>query len=277
MQKSKPKLGQNFLVSATAQAAIVDALGDLSQRTVVEIGPGRGALTGRLAARARRLVAVELDGELAARLTAEFARRANVEILHQDVLETDFASLRGGGDRLLVVGNLPYYITSEILLRLFRFAGDIERAVAMMQREVAERVAAQPGGSEYGVLSATTQLYARAETLMTLPPSAFSPPPQVYSTVVRLTMACRAAELGVDAERFVAFVRASFAQKRKMLAKNLRNAGFPAAAVTAALASAGVAATARAEEIGIEKMAALWRELTAFSLPDSWCPESEIR
>lgn len=257
----RPKLGQNFLVSATAQAAIVEALGDISARTVVEIGPGRGALTKLLAARAGRLVAVELDRELAARLRAEFAGQERVEIRQEDVLETEFAALRAGSDRLAVVGNLPYYITSDILLRLFRYAGDIERAVVMMQREVAERVAAKAGGRAYGALSATAQLYARVETLMTLPPGAFSPPPQVHSTVLRLTMAPRFAELGVEAEGFLAFLRAGFAQKRKMLAKNLRNAGYAANSIAAALEASGVAATARAEEVELERMAAVWKRL----------------
>jgi len=261
MQKKKPKLGQNFLVSATAQAAIVDALGDVATRTVVEIGPGRGALTGMLASRAQRLVAIELDAELAARLRGEFGGRENVEIRQEDVLETNFAALRDGGERLMVVGNLPYYITTEILLRLFRCAEDIERAVVMMQREVADRVAAEPGGRDYGVLSATAQLYGRVEKLMTLPPGAFSPPPEVYSTVVRLTMKPRFAELGVDAEEFVAFVRACFAQKRKMLAKNLRNAGYAPDAVHEAMAASGVKLTSRAEEAGLDGMAALWRRL----------------
>lgn len=261
MQKKKPKLGQNFLVSATAQAAIVDALGDVSARTVVEIGPGRGALTSLLAARAGRLIAVELDRDLAARLRTEFAERENVEIRQEDVLKTDFAALRDGGKRLMVVGNLPYYITSDILLHLFRYADEIERGVVMMQREVAERVAAQPGGREYGALSATAQLFARVEKLMTLPPGAFSPPPQVHSTVLRLTMAPRFHELGVEPESFLAFVRACFAQKRKMLGRNLRNAGYAADAVTAALAESGVAATVRAEEVDLQKMAAVWRRL----------------
>ncbi|HVT99904.1 MAG TPA: rRNA adenine N-6-methyltransferase family protein, partial [Acidobacteriaceae bacterium] len=125
-------------MSATAQAAIVDALGDVSARTVVEIGPGRGAITALLAGRARRLVAVELDRELAPRLREQFEGRGSVSILEEDVLKTDFAALRAGeAEKLLVVGNLPYYITSEILLRLFRYAEDVERAVVMVQREVA--------------------------------------------------------------------------------------------------------------------------------------------
>ena len=265
-KRQRPRLGQNFLVSATAQAAIVDALGDVSARTVVEIGPGRGAITGRLAGRARRLVAVELDRELAAQLREQFAERGAgsgnvVEVLEQDVLETDFAALRGDGEKLLVAGNLPYYITSEILLRLFRAAADVERAVVMVQREVADRVAAAPGTRDFGVLTVTAQMHARVEKLMTLPPGAFSPPPQVHSTVLRLTMAPRFAELGVGADAFAAFVRSCFAQKRKTLGKNLRNAGFDAERMAAALEKCGVLAGARAEELSVETLAAVWREL----------------
>ncbi len=260
----RPRLGQNFLVSATAQAAIADALGDVGDRTVVEIGPGRGAITALLAARARRLAVIELDRELAAHLREQFAGRASVEVLEQDVLATDFAALRGeDGDKLMVAGNLPYYITSDILLRLFRFSASIERAVVMIQREVADRVAAHPGTSDYGVLSATTQMYARVEKLMTLPPSAFVPPPQVHSTVVRLTMAPRFEELEVEPEGFLAFVRRCFAQKRKMLGKNLRNAGFESGAIAAGLEACGISAQARAEEVELEKMACLWRRLAA--------------
>jgi len=259
--RQTPKLGQNFLVSPTAQAAIVDALGDVSDRTVVEIGPGRGAITGIVAGRAKRLIAVELDREFAAYLREEFANRSSVEILEQDVLATDFAALRVGEEKLVIVGNLPYYITSEILLRLFRFAGGVDRAVLMVQREVADRLAAQPGTRDYGVLTVTTQMVARVEKLMTLPPGAFAPPPKVDSTVVRLTMAPRFDELGIDPDGFFKFVRACFAQKRKMLAKNLRNAGFEGERVAAALAACEISQMARAEEVSVENLAALWREL----------------
>jgi 16S rRNA (adenine1518-N6/adenine1519-N6)-dimethyltransferase len=259
----KPKLGQNFLTDSTAQEAIVDALGDVSARTVVEIGPGRGAITSLLAARARRLVAIELDREMAPQLREQFAGRESVFVVEQDILQADFSELRAGeAERLLVVGNLPYYITSDILLRLFRFAGDVERAVVMLQREVADRVAGAPGTRDYGLLSVTTQMYARVEKLMTLPPSAFSPAPQVHSTVVRLTMAPRFEELGVGAEEFLPFVRSCFAQKRKMLGRNLRNAGLEGAAVTAALEGCGVAGTVRAEEVGVEGLACLFRRLS---------------
>lgn len=263
----RPRLGQNFLVSPTAQTAIAGALGDVSDRTVVEIGPGRGAITALLASRARRLIAIELDRDLASRLRTQFADRLSsdqpsVEVLSQDVLTTDFAALRSEADeKLLIVGNLPYYITSDILLHLFRSHAVIDRAVVMVQREVADRVAAHPGTSNYGALSATTQMYARVEKLLTLPPEAFSPPPQVHSTVLRLTMAPRFDELQVAPDAFLAFVRSCFAQKRKMLAKNLRNAGHDPAMIAAALDACGVSPQSRAEELDLPAMACLFLRL----------------
>ena len=266
----RPKLGQNFLVSPTAQAAIADALGDIAHRTVVEIGPGRGAITSILAGRARRLIAIELDRDLAPRLREQFAGRDNVQILEQDILSTDLAALRAPDEeKLFIVGNLPYYITSDILLHLFAAHQHIERAVVMIQREVADRVAASPGTRDYGLLSATTQLYARAEKLFILPPGAFSPPPQVHSTVLRLTMVPRFEELQLtpapdrvdSAAAFIAFLRTGFAQKRKMLAKNLRTAGYHADAITAAFASCNIPPQSRAEQLDLPTMACLFRTL----------------
>jgi 16S rRNA (adenine1518-N6/adenine1519-N6)-dimethyltransferase len=241
--------------------AIADALGDVSGRTVVEIGPGGGAITEVLSRRARRLVAIELDRELAPRLKAQFAGMPSVEVIEADVLTVDLAALRQGDEPLLVVGNLPYYITSDILLRLFRFHTVISRAVVMVQREVADRVAAVPGTRDYGLLSATAQLYSQVERVLTLPPSAFLPPPEVHSTVLRLTMRPRFAELGVDPDEFIGFLRQSFAQKRKTLGKNLRAAGFDPGRVAGAMDAAGISHTARAEELGLEAMAALWNRL----------------
>lgn len=270
MPAKRPKLGQNFLVSPTAQAAIVEALGDMAHRTVVEIGPGRGAITALLAARAHGLIAVELDRDLAPRLREQFGNRPSVSILEQDILETDLAALRAPGeDKLMVVGNLPYYITSDILLHLFSAHQHIDRAVLMIQREVADRVAASPGTRDYGLLSATTQLYARAEKLFTLPPGAFSPPPQVHSTVLRLTMAPRFEELGLTSTpeqpdpvpAFIAFLRVGFAQKRKMLAKNLRTAGYDADAIAAAFEACSIPPQSRGEQIELAAMACLFRRL----------------
>jgi 16S rRNA (adenine1518-N6/adenine1519-N6)-dimethyltransferase len=131
----------------------------------------------------------------------------------------------------------------------------------MIQREVAIRIAAHPGSSDYGVLSATTRMYARVESLLTLPPEAFSPRPQVHSTVLRLTMAPRFEELQVAPDEFLAFIRSSFAQKRKMLAKNLRNAGFDARAIPPALESCQISPQARAEEVDLTRMACLFHAL----------------
>lgn len=260
--KRKPKLGQNFLVDDAARHAIVDALGDVTDRTVIEIGPGRGAITEILARRCRRLIALELDSALAAELTFRFRNQPQVQIVEVDVLKADLRSLVPEGETADVIGNLPYYITSDILLQLFAAgsAGLLSRAVLMMQREVADRVSASPGVRDYGLLSATAQMNARVDHLFTLPPSAFSPPPEVYSTVLRLQFAPRFAELGVDAAGFDAFLKQSFAQKRKTLHNNLRAAGYPVERIAAAW-PASLPLQARAESLALEAMAELYRSL----------------
>jgi 16S rRNA (adenine1518-N6/adenine1519-N6)-dimethyltransferase len=262
----KPKLGQNFLTDDPARHAIADALGDSTTRTVIEIGPGHGAITSILAPRCRRLIAVEYDRALAAELRFQFRAQPHVEIVESDILSFDFAAALASeietGETADIVGNLPYYITSPILMRLFAAAraGLLARAILMMQREVADRVAALPETRDYGLLSATAQLHARAESLFTLPPSAFSPPPDVFSTVVRLEFAPRFAELDVEPVPFETFLRASFAQKRKTLANNLRAAGHTAAALAAAW-PAEIPPQARAESLPLEPMAQLYRAL----------------
>jgi 16S rRNA (adenine1518-N6/adenine1519-N6)-dimethyltransferase len=258
---AKPKLGQNFLVDAQAAQRIVAAQGEIAGRTVVEIGPGRGALTGELAKRAGRVLAIELDGELAAGLRERFEPE-RVTVVEQDVLRFDFAAAATqAGERLRVAGNLPYYITSPILLKLAASHAALDLAVLMVQREVAERVTAAPGSRDYGLLSATVQMYGPVERLFTLPPSAFSPRPQVHSTVFRWRFAPRFAELDVDEAGFLRFLRQAFAQKRKTLANNLRAAGFAPAAAAAGLAQAGIDQKTRAEAVPLEGLAALWRGL----------------
>lgn len=258
---SNPKLGQNFLHDHQAIQRIVAALGDCSRETVVEIGPGRGAVTRVLAPCAARVTAIELDPALAADLRAEFPAD-RVTIVHQDVLAFDFAAASTqAGHRLAIVGNLPYYITSPILLKLTESHTTLDRAVLMMQREVADRVAAQPGSRDYGLLSVTVQLYGPVEKLFTLPPGAFSPPPQVHSSVVRWRFAPRFAALGVEPTPFLAFVRQAFAQKRKTLANNLRAAGLVPESIAHVLANAGIDPLTRAEALSIESLAALWKIL----------------
>ena len=270
--QTKPKLGQHFLASDDAAIRIVEALGDVSRSTVLEIGPGRGMLTSMLAKRARRLIAVEVDRVLAAQLRLKFGMATNVEILEADILAIDIDSLFGPKPGLgrpgidikpqpaKVVGNLPYYITSDILLRLFDFSKYFESLVIMVQREVADRIAAEPGTRDYGMLSATAQLYARVEKRFTLPPGAFSPPPKVHSTVLRLTIEPRQEELGVAGDGFIDFLRLSFGQKRKTLWNNLR-AKYAEPDLKRALADSDVKPTARAETLSLKQSAAVYRAL----------------
>jgi 16S rRNA (adenine1518-N6/adenine1519-N6)-dimethyltransferase len=266
----KPKFGQNFLVDDAARHAIADALGDVSNRTVIEIGPGHGAITSILAARCRRLIAIELDPTLSTELHLHFRNAFNVEILEADVLKTDLAALVPLSETADLIGNLPYYITSDILLQIFVASrgktdptarGALARAVIMTQREVADRLAASPGTRDYGLLSATAQMHARVEVLFTLPPSAFSPPPDVHSTVLRLDFAPRFRELRVDPAGFDAFLKSSFAQKRKTLANNLRAAGYSPQQLHSAW-PAEIDLQARAESIALGPMALLYRGLT---------------
>ena len=302
--KTKPKLGQNFLTDARAQRLLVDALGPLAFGLVLEIGPGKAAVTHLLAARSARLIAVEIDPALASALRAEFAamptiqastegvpareseavkvaieggqamgdraaespavgslavQTRTVEILEADILSLDLSRLVHGQARsLAVLGNLPYYITSPILQHLFAHQQVLSRAVLMVQREVAERITAAPGTSDYGLLTVLCQMHAEVELLFTLPPQAFSPPPEVHSSVVRLEFAPRWHELQVSPEPFTRFLRACFAQKRKTLANNLRAAGLPA---EAAAALQTTSPTARAEELSPAELAAVFRRL----------------
>jgi len=264
---AKPKLGQNFLNDTEAIQRIANSLGDLSGRTVVEIGPGAGAITGALAARAAHVLAVELDRDLAAHLRTQFPPQ-RVTIVEQDVLHFDFAAAsRAAGERLVVVGNLPYYITSQILLKLAASHASLDRAVLMVQREVADRITGVPGSRDYGLLSVTVQLYGPAENLFTLPPSAFSPPPDVHSTVFRWRFAPRLDELQVEEAGFLRFVRQVFAQKRKTLSNNLRAAGFSPEAIAAALINAQVPPQARSEALPVETFAKLWHCLRSDPSP----------
>ncbi|MCU1296648.1 MAG: Ribosomal small subunit methyltransferase [Acidobacteriaceae bacterium] len=269
----KPKLGQHFLADDSAALELVEALGDISQHTVLEIGPGRGALTALLAKRARRLIAIEVDRVLAAQLRMNFSLIPNVEIVEGDILAIDFDSLFGpkpgstrpGMEHLIqrvrVVGNLPYFITSDILLRLFEYRRYFDELILMVQREVADRLAAKPGKSEYGLLSATAQLYTRVDNLFTLAPGSFSPPPKVHSSVVRLTIDPKLESLNVPETEFISFLKLAFGQKRKTLMNNLKGE-YSRKALRNAMEQAKVKPEVRAEALSLEKSAALFRALS---------------
>jgi 16S rRNA (adenine1518-N6/adenine1519-N6)-dimethyltransferase len=273
-QCKRPKLGQHFLTDHHAAGRIVDALGEVSDKTVIEIGPGRGVLTKTLAERARRLIAIELDRVLAAQLRMSLVRFENVEIIEGDILSIDFSTVLGPRpgmnhpgilhvpEKTRLVGNLPYFITSDILLHLFQYHPYFATIVIMVQEEVADRIAAKPGSRDYGLLSATVQLYARVEKLFSLPPDAFNPPPKVHSAVLRLTINPQMDRLRVPEQEFIAFLKLSFGQKRKTLANNLKSR-FDSRLLSAALKKAGLQPGVRAEAVSLEKMAALFRGLTA--------------
>ena len=270
--RRKPKLGQHFLADSSFAARIVEALGDISQSTVLEIGPGRGALTSTLVRKARRLIAVETDRVLAAQLRMHFSLTPNIEIIEGDILAIDLDTLFGPKpgstrpgmeqvpERVRVVGNLPYFITSAILLRLFEYRKYFDTMVLMVQKEVADRLAARPGTKEYGLLSATAQLYAQVERLFTVPPGAFTPPPKVNSAAVRLVLTPRVDSLGVNETEFIRFLKLSFGQKRKTLWNNLKSR-YGSEDLTRAMQRAKVKPTIRAEALSLEQNAALFRAL----------------
>jgi len=277
VSKKKPKLGQHFLDDPSVASRIVGALGDLSQSTVLEIGPGRGALTSMLGRRARRVIAIEADRVLAAQLRMKFSLVPNLEIIEGDILAVDLNTLFGpkpgstrpgmeqAPDRVRVVGNLPYFITSEILFRLFEYRKYFETIVLMVQEEVADRLAAHPKTKDYGLLTATAQLYSRVEKLFVVPPESFLPPPKVQSAVVRLEMVPRLEKLGVNEAEFMRFLKLSFAQKRKTLWNNLK-VRYASEDLTGAMRRARIEHAARAEALSLEQSAALFRELASREL-----------
>jgi len=270
----KPKLGQHFLIDRNAGQTIVEALGKISDQVVIEIGPGRGALTELLLPRAGHLITIELDHVLAAQMRLKYSRFQNLEVVEGDFLRIEVPTLLHHKPGLLndripgspvqmtarVVGNIPYYITSDILLKLFEGHRHFDRFVLMMQKEVADRILAKPGSSDYGLLSATAQLYTKVEKILPLPPGAFNPPPKVHSMVLRFETAARFAELQVPERAFIDFLKLSFAQKRKTLVNNLK-ASYSDAQIKAALKAAGLKADVRAEAVTLEQSAALFKSL----------------
>jgi 16S rRNA (adenine1518-N6/adenine1519-N6)-dimethyltransferase len=259
------RLGQHFLANAgwreriaravfgLAAAAAPSAHGDLW----IEIGAGHGEMTELLARQAGRVVAIELDARLLPKLCDLAARLGNVSVVPGDVLELDLANI-AGGEHFHVYGNLPYYITSPIVHRLLEHAAQLDAAFLVVQLEVAERLAARPGHREYGYLSAIAQFYAGTEILLRIPPGAFRPPPKVSSALVALRPPGERPALGIrDEPGFARFLKGCFAQKRKTLRNNLR-ALVPAARAAELLQEAGIAPTARAEELPLAQLARLF-------------------
>ncbi len=253
------RLGQHFLrrgpiLSRIAEAACQKAeIPGVASDTplVIEIGAGDGALTEFLAERAQRVVAIEVDPELTGRLMMRFATNPRVKVVSGDVLTTDLTQWGPA----VVAGNLPYYITSPVIERVLAMGKLLERAVFLIQKEVAERLTAEPGSRDYGFLTVATQLSAETKMLFKVPPGAFSPPPKVDSAVVRLTPRRRDDNSVQDPTPLLAFLGLCFRHKRKTLRNNLTPI-FPARLVDD-LAEAGM----RAEQLTLDQFRSIYRQL----------------
>jgi 16S rRNA (adenine1518-N6/adenine1519-N6)-dimethyltransferase len=215
--KTKKSLGQHFLKDGNMIRKIVDAVPASGQDKVIEIGPGAGALTELLAERFGNLSVIEIDGRMADYLSETFP---GLHIIREDVLKFDWSKASAEGRPVHVVGNLPYYITSQILFSLLEKREDLSTAVLMMQKEVAERIVAEPRTKEYGILSVQTQLMSTPEILFDVPPQVFSPPPNVNSSVVRLTF--DQPQLSCSDENLKTVVRMAFNQRRKKMSNALK-------------------------------------------------------
>lgn len=220
--RPKRSLGQNFLVDPNLRRKVVEALGAGPDAEVLEVGPGRGALTGHLAGRVGRLVLVELDDSLAAELRRAYAGRADVDIVHADILSVEPAELVRDPARLLVVGNIPYNITTPIVFHLLNRPRPAV-IMLMVQREVAERLLAPPGTPEYGALAVGVRTVARVERVLDVPRTAFRPVPRVDSTVVRIVPAVPPPLSVAEETRLRTLTRAAFQWRRKQMQKILRD------------------------------------------------------
>jgi len=260
----RPKLGQHFLQDPHYRKRILNELPLRADDVVIEIGPGRGAMTGLLVECVRKVVAIEIDSLLAQRLQEKFAKESRVAILHTDVLSVDFAELcrQQGVSQCLVFGNLPYYITSPILHHLFAYRDCICAMGLLVQREVGERLAAAPGTRDYGYLTICTQLYFQPRIALTVPPGAFTPPPRVHSALVAFQVRTRFPNwTREEAKEFLEFAKRCFAQKRKTLLNNLQGS-FSRDQVARALAEAGKPTNLRAEQLPVEELVAVFEHLT---------------
>ncbi len=253
---SPEKLGQHFLTDASWQERIARAV-RIDGGVWVEIGAGHGEMTTRLAQRASKVFAIELDRRLAERLREAVAPCRNVEIVESDVMAVDLERLTGG-ERFSIYGNLPYYITSPILHRLFEHAERIAAIHIVIQLEVAVRIVAQPGRRDYGYLSVVSQWFSQPEIVFQIPPGAFRPPPKVASALVSFRLPGARAINSVENENaFLDFVKECFAHKRKTLRNNLR-AGL-GTRTEDVLKEAGLSPDARAEQLEVAQFAALFK------------------
>lgn len=254
MQQPRKRFGQHFLTDRRSLERIVEALQPETTDTVVEIGPGKGALTDVLAGRCRRLIAIEIDRDLVAALQA---RIPDAEIVEGDALEVNWTTLAGGP--YLLAGNLPYYITTPLIFRILE-SPMARRAVLLVQREVADRLAASPGSKQYGALTVNVQVAATVSNVARVRAGAFHPKPKVDSAIVLLTPRSERL-LGASEEKpFRQYVQAIFGMRRKQMLRVLRELWIPSADLaTSVLGDAGIAPSARPETLSPESFVRLFR------------------
>lgn len=258
----RKKYGQNFLIDNSILDKIVEAADISSEDCVLEIGPGIGTMTQRLAEEAGEVVAVEIDKNLIPILEETLADYDNITVLNEDILKVDIHEIvaQHGGQPLKVVANLPYYITTPIILTLFESHVPLQSVTIMVQKEVADRMRVGPGTKEYGALSLAVQYYAKPEIITRVPSTCFMPRPNVDSTVIRLTRYENPPVKTQNEAWLFAVIRASFNQRRKTLANGLSNAGNLCVSrqqVEDTLAQMGLSRTVRGEALTLEQFAEL--------------------
>ncbi|HZG55815.1 16S rRNA (adenine(1518)-N(6)/adenine(1519)-N(6))-dimethyltransferase RsmA [Paenibacillus sp.] len=273
----KKSLGQNFLIDANILRNIAEAAELGPKKGALEIGPGIGALTEKLAERSGRVVAIEIDQRLLPMLEESLADYPNVSIVHGDVLKVDLRALFrerfAGLEGVSVVANLPYYITTPIVMRLLEERLPVESIVVMIQKEVADRFSAAPGSKDYGSLSVAVQYYAVPDIVAKVPRTVFIPQPNVDSSVVRLKMREKPPVQVYDEARFFEVVQAAFVQRRKTLLNNLQQRFFPTAGgkeeCRAFLEGCGIAPERRGETLTLAEFAIIANALGARPLPSA--------
>ena len=260
----KRRFGQNFLVDRGIVDRLIDAVRPQAEETIIEIGPGRGALTSRLVEKAGRVIAIEFDRDLVPRLRAQFAGAANLELIEADALDADFCEITQPAQIARVVANLPYNVATAILQRLIEQRRCLTEMTLMLQREVADRITAEAGSSERGFLSVLVEAYCEAEKLFDVAPQAFRPAPKVWSTVVRLRVRPGIAADVKDETLLWRLVSAGFAQRRKTILNNLRDAPESIqellkkrGGASIVLCDAGIPPLRRAETLTLEEWALL--------------------
>ncbi|MGE4588960.1 MAG: 16S rRNA (adenine(1518)-N(6)/adenine(1519)-N(6))-dimethyltransferase RsmA [Acidaminococcaceae bacterium] len=254
--RADKRLGQNFLVDEQIVNKIIAAAELDAEDTVLEVGPGIGTLTQALAETGAQVVAVELDRRLLPVLAKTLAGYDNIEIINEDILQLDIRKAVPK-ENFKVVANLPYYITTPIIFNLLEQKLPMERLVAMVQKEVAERMVAKPGGKDYGALSVAIQYYTEPEIAFVVPPASFIPPPSVESAVIVCKRRREPPVEIVDEKLFFRVVKAAFSVRRKMLSNALKNMGIDSEQTTAWLAFADIDGKRRGETLSLEEFAAL--------------------